>query len=185
MLAEANENSLVVLDEVGRGTSTYDGMSLAQAILEYLVTKKKPLVFFATHYHELTALERSYPQIRNAHMGIEEVGAKRAAADIRFLYILKSGPANKSYGIHVARLAGLPGSVTQRAEKLLAQHEAMMPTENNGQMALGFYNEAEDSKTSEVDPKAAEVLEQIRGMQTQSITPIEALLKITEWQKHI
>jgi DNA mismatch repair protein MutS len=183
MLAEANENSLVVLDEVGRGTSTYDGMSLAQAILEYLVTKKRPLVFFATHYHELTALERAYPQIKNAHMGIEETGAKRAsatAADIRFLYILKAGPANKSYGIHVARLAGLPGAVTQRAEKLLAQHEAMMPTESaHGQLALEVLESPSTPETTN------SVLEQIKAVQTQSITPLEALLKISEWQKHI
>jgi DNA mismatch repair protein MutS len=193
MLAEANENSLVVLDEVGRGTSTYDGMSLAQAILEYLVTKKKPLVFFATHYHELTQLERTYPQIKNAHMGIEEIGngAKRVAADIRFLYILRSGPANKSYGIHVARLAGLPAQVTQRAEKLLAQHESALPNANSDQLSLSFYGENADdnvnegSETPSLSTAATEVLDQIRAMQTHSLTPIEALVKIAEWQKHI
>lgn len=190
MLNEANANSLVVLDEVGRGTSTYDGMSLAQAILEYLVTRKKPLVFFATHYHELTQLERLYPQVKNGHMGIEERGSERGSKEIKFLYALKNGPANKSYGIHVARLAGLPKEVTSRAEKLLASHESALRvgSDPNGQLSLGFYHvepEVEENVEPTLSPKEALVLEQLRKMQPQSMTPIEALIKITEWQKEI
>jgi DNA mismatch repair protein MutS len=194
MLEQANANSLVVLDEVGRGTSTYDGMSLAQSILEFLVARKKPLVFFATHYHELTQLQRVHPQIKNGHMAIEEGGGevKRAGSkEIKFLYVLKAGPANKSYGIHVARLAGLPKEVTARAEKLLAQHESALSAggDTSGQMSLGFYND--DSVATEsvnepaLTPKEALVLEQLRAMNAQSMTPIEALVKISEWQKNI
>ncbi|MCB0350350.1 MAG: DNA mismatch repair protein MutS, partial [Bdellovibrionales bacterium] len=118
MLQGAGERTLVVLDEVGRGTSTYDGMSLAQAILEYLVESAKSLTLFATHYHEITDLAKKHTQIHNAHMGVQEHGQ-----DIQFLYTLKSGPANKSYGIQVAKLAGLPDTVVKRAAVLLREHE--------------------------------------------------------------
>lgn len=120
MLKGAGAKTLVILDEVGRGTSTYDGMSLAQAILEYLVETAKSLTFFATHYHEITNLAQSHSQICNAHMGVLERGD-----DIHFLYTLKRGPASKSYGIQVARLAGLPESVVKRANTLLKEHEVV------------------------------------------------------------
>ncbi|RYZ75758.1 MAG: DNA mismatch repair protein MutS, partial [Proteobacteria bacterium] len=114
MLQMATENSLVILDEVGRGTSTYDGMSLAQAILEFLVENKKSMTLFATHYHELTELSTAYPQVVNGHMRIHEEMTS-SGPEIRFLHQLAKGPANKSYGIHVGKLAGLPSSVTKRA----------------------------------------------------------------------
>ncbi len=119
MLTCSGPQTLVVLDEVGRGTSTYDGMSLAQAILEYLVRTVRATTLFATHYHELTALDSVHPQVRNMHMAIHEQGR-----DIHFMYTLRSGPASKSYGLHVARLAGVPEVVIERAEKLLAAHES-------------------------------------------------------------
>ncbi len=118
MLKGAGAETLVILDEVGRGTSTYDGMSLAQAILEYLLREARAYTFFATHYHEMTSLSEVHKQIHNAHMSVEEKGH-----EIQFLYTLKSGPANRSYGIQVARLAGLPHSVIERAQKLLGEHE--------------------------------------------------------------
>ena len=121
MLKGAGPNTLVVLDEVGRGTSTYDGMSLAQAILEFLMAQAKCMTFFATHYHEMTDLAQQHPRIHNAHMGVQERGQ-----DIHFLYTLKTGPANKSYGIHVAKLAGLPDEVVERSKQLLKEHEKRM-----------------------------------------------------------
>lgn len=130
MLRGAGASTLVILDEVGRGTSTYDGMSLAQAILEYLVETAKSLTFFATHYHEITNLAKTHSQICNAHMGVLERGD-----DIQFLYTLKNGPASKSYGIQVARLAGLPESVVQRASLLLKNHEVAESTHINEQIA--------------------------------------------------
>ncbi len=118
LLKGAGPDTLVVLDEVGRGTSTYDGMSLAQAILEHLLTEAQSYTFFATHYHEMTKLSATFAQIHNAHMSVVEKGH-----EIQFLYTLKSGPANRSYGIQVARLAGLPTSVVDRAQNLLRSHE--------------------------------------------------------------
>lgn len=118
LLRGASPDTLVVLDEVGRGTSTYDGMSLAQSILEFLLKESRAYTFFATHYHEMTKLSDQFKQIHNAHMSIAEKGH-----DIQFLYTLKQGPANRSYGIQVARLAGLPNSVVERAQMLLKSHE--------------------------------------------------------------
>ena len=114
MLNGATSRSLLILDEIGRGTSTFDGMSLAQAILEYLVFKVRATTFFATHYHELTS---SVDGVINKHMGIEENGQK-----IRFLYTLLDGACGKSYGVEVAKLAGIPEKVTSRASEILSQH---------------------------------------------------------------
>ena len=122
ILNQADTHSLVILDEIGRGTATYDGMSLAQALLEYLVSKKQSLIFFATHYHELTEMTKAYPQIRNAHLSVSEREGK-----INFLYTLRPGALAQSYGIHVARLAGWPTEVVNKAEKLLKQRGEQAP----------------------------------------------------------
>ena len=130
LLKESSSQSLVILDEVGRGTSTYDGMCLAQAILEFLVENKRVMTLFATHYHELTQLERKSPRIINAHMAIVE-----NSGEIEFLHTLVRGPANRSYGIQVAKLAGLPKSVTQRAQSLLKKIEDFQ-SPSSGQMTF-------------------------------------------------
>ncbi|RYZ67906.1 MAG: DNA mismatch repair protein MutS, partial [Proteobacteria bacterium] len=135
MLQMATENSLVILDEVGRGTSTYDGMSLAQAILEFLVENKKSMTLFATHYHELTELSTAYPQVVNGHMRIHEEMTS-SGPEIRFLHQLAKGPANKSYGIHVGKLAGLPSSVTKRATSILKKLEMSGRRVDVNQMSL-------------------------------------------------
>lgn len=127
ILRQADGKSLILLDEIGRGTSTFDGMSLAQAILEYLLQNSQSLVFFATHYHELTRLAGLFPRIHNGHMAMSE-----RKGEIHFLYALRPGPALKSYGIHVAQLAGLPKSLTNRAQELLRGHEG-----GSGQMSFG------------------------------------------------
>ena len=119
ILQKADSHSLVLLDEIGRGTATFDGMSLAQALLEFLVTQKKPIVLSATHYHELTQLALTYSSVKNGSLGVEEKDG-----EIKFLYTFEDGPASKSYGIEVARLAGLPDSVIQRAKKLLRLYES-------------------------------------------------------------
>ncbi|RYZ67841.1 MAG: DNA mismatch repair protein MutS, partial [Proteobacteria bacterium] len=119
MLKNATSKSLVILDEVGRGTSTFDGMCLAQSILEHLLSDVGPMTFFATHYHELTQLENNFAQIQNAHMTVAEKDGQ-----IRFLHTLVRGPAKKSYGIQVAELAGLPSVVVRRAKGLLKQIES-------------------------------------------------------------
>ena len=144
IMEQADENSLVILDEIGRGTATYDGMSLAQAILEYLVKDKKSIILFATHYHELTEMAKVFPAIRNAHLSVSE-----KEGEIDFLYTLVSGALAQSYGIHVARLAGFPGEVIKRAEELLRKREAdstrFRPAERtkkeSGVMAKARYSE--------------------------------------------
>ncbi|MEK6629063.1 MAG: DNA mismatch repair protein MutS, partial [Bdellovibrionota bacterium] len=119
MLKSATKNSLLILDEVGRGTATFDGMALAQSILEYILNNLKNHVFFATHYHELTDLEKNFTQIKNAHMKVLD----NKNGQIEFLHVLMSGPAGHSYGVKVAELAGIPKEITIRAASLLKNLE--------------------------------------------------------------
>ena len=119
ILEKADEKSFIILDEIGRGTATFDGMSLAQAVLEFLTVEKKPLLLSATHYEELTDLARRYDSVQNGSMAIKE-----EESGMSFLYLLQKGRADKSYGIQTARLAGLPPSVLKRAGQLLLQYES-------------------------------------------------------------
>ncbi|GIW12625.1 MAG: DNA mismatch repair protein MutS [Tepidiforma sp.] len=121
ILHRATPESLVILDEVGRGTSTYDGMAIARAVIEFLHNRKEGAArtLFATHYHELTALEGLLPRVRNAHVAVREEGG-----EVVFEHRVVPGAADRSYGIHVARLAGLPRAVISRAEHLLNEFEA-------------------------------------------------------------
>lgn len=184
MLKEATENSLLILDEVGRGTSTFDGMSLAQSILEYLVSKVRSTLFFATHYHELTALSLTFPQIHNAHMSVVEKNG-----DIRFLYTLQKGPAQKSYGIQVAELAGLPKEVTLRAKSILKDFE--MAETKSIQQQLSFTDVVTEAPTfqpndlSERDQKLGELGAEISQAELAKMTPLEALNRIAKWQKDL
>ena len=124
IIQHADENSLIILDELGRGTSTYDGLSLAQALLEYLMEKNKSYIMFSTHYHELTRLID--PKIKQGHLAVRECGNQ-----IDFLYTLRSGSCQKSYGIDVGEKAGLPPAVIQRARELMAGFEKSSPKEKN------------------------------------------------------
>ena len=119
ILNQATDNSLVIMDEVGRGTSTYDGLSIAWSVVEYFTgdLSRKPRVLFATHYHELTALEKR-PGVFNLTMDVQEADGR-----VIFMHRVRSGPADRSYGVHVARLAGLPVEVTDRAQAILAELE--------------------------------------------------------------
>jgi DNA mismatch repair protein MutS len=118
ILNHATERSLVLMDEVGRGTSTFDGMALAFAICRHLLDKNRALTLFATHYFELTQLARDYPQLANVHLDAAEHGEK-----IVFLHAVEDGPANQSYGIQVAALAGVPNSVVRTARNLLQKFD--------------------------------------------------------------
>jgi DNA mismatch repair protein MutS len=117
-LSQATANSLILFDEIGRGTATYDGMALAQAIIEFVHNRVHAKTLFSTHYHELTALDQSLKQLRNVH-----VGAVERDGDLVFLHQMQPGPADKSYGIHVAKLAGMPAKLLDRAEVILEQLE--------------------------------------------------------------
>jgi DNA mismatch repair protein MutS len=117
-LNTATNKSLILLDEMGRGTATFDGLSLAWATVEYLHAETGARTLFATHYHELTMLAEKLPRVRNLRVGVKE-----AAGGIVFLHNIEPGAASKSYGIEVARLAGLPAAVIERAKRVLQQHE--------------------------------------------------------------
>lgn len=190
LLAHANERTLVVLDEIGRGTSTFDGLSIAQAILEHLLEQKRCLTMFATHYHELTALKNDFDRIRNCHMAIHEKDGV-----ITFLHRLMDGEAGQSYGLHVARLAGLPLSVTNRAERILRDVQgslssgvvhrepslASSPPKRSQSGQLSLLLDTPSRPTA--NPKAEKVLKEIEGFDVNRSTPMEALGKILEWTK--
>jgi DNA mismatch repair protein MutS len=113
ILNNATENSLVILDEIGRGTATFDGMSIAAAVAEFIYVKIKAKTLFATHYHEITQLADKYPGMRNLNVLVKEEGDQ-----VTFLYQIVDGPADRSYGIQVAKLAGLPNEVVKRAKEV-------------------------------------------------------------------
>lgn len=181
LLREATERSLVILDEVGRGTSTYDGMSLAQALLEHLLADVRCLTLFATHYHELTGLESMWPQIRNAHMSVVE-----RSGEIRFLHSLTKGPALKSYGIQVANLAGLPPAVTKRAQQILREKE-MSSAGGPSQLSLLAKSEAVaesfEDRGSALDPALSAMIAEIREVPIAQMTPLEALNRVAGWRE--
>ena len=164
-LVNATENSLIIFDELGRGTATYDGMSLAQAILEYISDNIKCLTLFSTHYHELTSLASRYKNIKNVHVSAVEDGDK-----ITFLHKVKPGAVDKSYGIHVARLAKMPDCLLLRASEILNVYEFTKKNkkiDNNVQLSFDF--EVENKvKTNELEEKL-NAIDPIR------MTPIEAL----------
>ena len=165
-ICNATENSLVLFDELGRGTATYDGMSLAQSILEYISKNIKCKTLFSTHYHELTSLERKIPSIKNVH-----VSAHEENGTITFLHKIKAGSVDKSYGIHVAALAGMPKELLKRADEILAFYEAdskqkrKEELDDNIQLTMAF--DEEEKK----DP-LKEKLEKIDPLR---LTPLEAL----------
>jgi DNA mismatch repair protein MutS len=146
MLNRAGHNSLLILDEVGRGTSTFDGLCLAQAILEYVLNHIKAHVLFATHYHELVVMDQRYKQVKNVHMEIND-----KSDSIQFLYLLRPGAAGKSYGIQVAELAGLPAEIIQQATALLKGYEVTNGVEQKSQfrgLAMKTKNQAESNQTN-------------------------------------
>lgn len=160
----ATENSLILFDELGRGTATYDGMSLAQAILEYISENIGAFTLFSTHYHELTKLDKKYKNIKNVHVSAVENGH-----EITFLHKVKSGAVDKSYGIHVARLAKMPDKLLDRAEVILNEYEENGRKKNpveKVQLSLDFGSE--EKKEDEIK----ETLEKIDVLNT---TPIDAL----------
>lgn len=177
ILNTATHESLVLLDEVGRGTATFDGLSIAWAVVEALHGGARPRTLFATHYHELTELEQLLPGVKNVHVSVQEAGS-----EIIFLRRVEPGSADKSYGIEVARLAGLPNEVITRAREILQRHER-----------------SEDKLTAELSPGAApppaqqtsftaideSVLEAVRGANLDQMTPLEALKLLDALQRQL
>ena len=174
ILHNATGNSLLVLDEVGRGTSTYDGLSIAWAVLEYIHNHPnlRAKTLFATHYHELTKLPEILPKIRNYNVAVNETGKQ-----VVFLHKIIEGGADKSYGIHVAQLAGIPPAVIQRANYILAklQNEA-------GTIEVKNVHPTEQIP---LFPATHPVLEELKELDLNNLNPIDALNKLYEWQKEI
>jgi DNA mismatch repair protein MutS len=202
LLEQAGPDSLIILDEIGRGTSTYDGLSLAQAILEELLDKGASFMF-STHYQELTDLEHDYSssietngssRIQNMSMGVKKDNDK-----IFFEYVFKKGAAEKSYGIEVAKIAGVKHHVIARAQELLQGWEGGDQDETRGRQSRSDQNEVRGQKSGQlslsfespqetsppVDPKILELIEKIKAFSTNDVTPLQALNEISVWQKNL
>ena len=165
ILQKATGRSLVILDEIGRGTSTFDGMSIARAVVEHICQKIGCKTLFATHYHELTSMDRDVEGVKNYNIAV-----KKRGEDITFLRRIVAGPADDSYGIEVAKLAGLPGSVTRRAHTVLRQLEASAPGRNRA-VQLDF--ETVEAYNNPTIP--SEVVEKLNTVDIETMTPLEAL----------
>jgi DNA mismatch repair protein MutS len=189
LLEQAGPNSLIILDEIGRGTSTYDGLSLAQAILEELLYKKASFMF-STHYQELTTLADKNARVQNRSMGV-----KKDKDKIFFEYVFKNGAAEKSYGIEVAKIAGLKQHVIQRATELLEIYEApgLNADAHSASPELGLNASASSSlqlsfldiRAPDPDPKILELIAKVKSFATNEATPLEALNEISKWQKNL
>ncbi|WP_187373214.1 DNA mismatch repair protein MutS [Bacillus rubiinfantis] len=199
-IAHATENSLVLFDEIGRGTSTYDGMALAQAIIEYIHQRIGAKTLFSTHYHELTVLEEQLMKLKNIHVSAIEHQGK-----VVFLHKIKEGPADKSYGIHVAQLAELPQELINRANEILTKleqqpvkevvqtkqkHEPVVEAahaetvyEQTGQ--LSFFDEPKKGKKHDFSTKEKKVLDQIREVDLLDVTPLQAINMLYELHKKL
>jgi DNA mismatch repair protein MutS len=175
ILAQATPATLVLLDEVGRGTSTFDGISIAWAIAEYLHKPQGagPRVLFATHYFELTELEEKYEKIKNFHVEASEYKTPEGDIKLNFLFEIKQGPADKSYGIHVAEVAGLPRSCILRARKILKDLGERESTGIVRKEARG------------PDLFSSPIVEEIKMIELDKITPLQALQIMAEWKKRL
>lgn len=200
-LQNATKHSLILFDELGRGTATYDGMALAQAIIEYVHEHTHAKTLFSTHYHELTALADELPELQNVH-----VGANEQNGELIFSHKVLPGPADQSYGINVAKLAGLPTSLITRAADILSHLEEQdvslktapmtettladksaelsvdeptkPATADDGQLDLFSLPEA-------IDSHMQQILEEMKQLNVATMTPLEALMKLNEWQQNM
>jgi len=186
ILRYATPKSLVLLDEIGRGTSTYDGLSIAWAVVEYLhdFPEHNAKTLFATHYHELVDLEQLKPRVKNFHIAVKEW-----QGEVIFIRKLLPGPTSRSYGIQVARLAGIPDAVIERAKEVLANLERS-EFDTNGKPALG---RSKKQKTKDqtgqqalfqnpADQKLAEIEQELKKVELETLSPLEALNLIWKWR---
>jgi DNA mismatch repair protein MutS len=183
ILKSATSRSLVLLDEIGRGTATYDGLALAWAVTEHLHDARgaRPRTIFATHYHELTQLSEKLPRLANAHVAVKEWGD-----GVVFLHRIAEGAADRSYGIHVAKLAGLPESVIARARVVLAELEAERTVEELERATLRPKREVSPAPLPLFDTAPAQehpIAHELRSLTPDSMTPLEALQRLTEWKR--
>jgi DNA mismatch repair protein MutS len=171
ILNTATNRSLILLDEMGRGTATFDGLSLAWATVEYLHAETGARTLFATHYHELTMLAEKLPRVRNLRVGVKE-----AASGIVFLHNIEPGAASKSYGIEVAKLAGLPAAVIERARHVLRQHE------KQERQSVQVETAPEPVQLTIFTPLSQRIVDRIEATDVNSLTPLQALNLLEELQ---
>ena len=206
-LMNASENSLILFDEIGRGTATYDGMALAQAIIEFIHDHVHAKTLFSTHYHELTILDQKLKHLVNMH-----VGAVEKDGNLIFLHKMQKGPADRSYGIHVAKLAGLPDSLLKRADKILVHLESdtiqqakikaavknTIPKknvnsttnyeelkENNSKNQVKEQLALFEPETLKLDSNKEQLLKEIKETNLVSLTPLEVMNKVYQWQQKL
>jgi DNA mismatch repair protein MutS len=174
ILHHATNRSLIVFDEVGRGTSTYDGVSIAWAIVEYLHNhpRLRAKTLFATHYHELTEMAEILPAVHNYNVAVTEEGDH-----VVFLHQIVPGGADRSYGIHVAQLAGLPRPLINRATEVLAHLERHAPQATKRPSHLGL------AQQLALFPETSPLIEELKELDVSSLTPLEAMTKLYEWQR--
>jgi DNA mismatch repair protein MutS len=181
ILHNATTRSVVILDEIGRGTSTYDGVSLAWSVVEYLHDRIGCRTLFATHYHELADLARTLADVRNLNVAVRDWND-----EVVFLHKIVEGAADKSYGIHVARLAGLPREVLERSKTLLARLEdAHLDSEGRPRMAAGRGPSAPERQLSLFAAPEHPLLAEVRAVDIGQTTPLAALGLIETWQQAI
>lgn len=172
-ISNATDKSLILFDELGRGTATFDGMALAQSIIEYIHENIKCKTFFSTHYHELTDLENTLKNLKNVH-----VSAHEEEGNITFLHKVKEGSIDKSYGIHVAKLANLPKSLITRANEILKIYESK---EQKRDIKIQESLPLDDL----IENKKSEIEEKIKNLDILKLTPIEALNTLYQLQNEI
>jgi len=174
ILNTATKRSLVLLDEMGRGTATFDGLSLAWATVEYLHAETGARTLFATHYHELTMLAEKLPRVRNLRVGVKE-----SAGGIVFLHNIEPGAASKSYGIEVARLAGLPAAVIERAKRVLKQHE------KQERQSVQVETAPEPMQMTMFTPLSQRIVDRLEAVDVNALTPLQALNLLEELQSEL
>ncbi len=172
----ASKQSLILFDELGRGTATYDGMALAQAIIEYIHDKVGAKTLFATHYHELTALDKELQHLQNVHVSTLEKDGQ-----VTFLHKIADGPADKSYGIHVAKIAGLPTDLLQRADSILRNLEHQAASVTTTQVS----DQPVDAGQMDLFSVDHPVVEKIRQLNLNQMTPMDAMITLANLQKEV
>jgi len=177
-----SDRSLILLDEIGRGTSTYDGISIAWAIAEFLHNHPaaKPKTLFATHYHELNELSNSFPRIKNYNVSVKEVGNK-----VIFLRKLIPGGSEHSFGIHVAKMAGMPPKLVQRANEILKRLEQERTGGENIKSSIKkVQQQAYQLQMFSIDdPVLVKIRDVLNNLEVNTLTPVEALMKLDEIQR--
>jgi DNA mismatch repair protein MutS len=178
ILNTATPRSLILLDEIGRGTATYDGLAIAWAVVEYIHSTSRAKTLFATHYHELTELER-LPGVKNFHVSVKE-----NAGGIVFLRKVEAGSADRSYGIEVGKLAGLPPEVVVRAREVLHEHESA-EQQTTAHLSSAAKDSAPQMQLTMFTPLSQKIVDRLKEADLNNLTPLEAMNLLWELKKQI